>query len=70
MDAPPLEEQAEGSVNMGKVILFAVGFALVVLGIALVLRNWDAAVIVFKGVMPVAIAVAGLVVMFAASIRP
>ena len=54
---------------MGKILLFALGFVLVVLGITLVLRNWEAAVTVFRGVMPAAVAVAGLVVMFAASIR-
>ncbi len=54
---------------MDKKILFTLGFLLVVLGITLVLRNWPAAVIVFKGVVPAAIAVAGLVMMFAASLK-
>ena len=54
---------------MGKILLFAMGFVTVVLGMALLLRNWEAALTVFRGVMPAAMAVAGLVMMFAASIR-
>ena len=65
MDAPALEEQTK---NM-KPLLFIIGFVLVILGITLVLRHWDATVVVFNGVMPAVIAVAGLVVMFAASIK-
>ena len=54
---------------MNKILFFVFGFILVVVGIALVLRNWSAVVTVFEGVLPAAIAVGGLVVMFAASIK-
>ena len=54
---------------MKRVFVFAAGFILVIFGMALVLRHWDAAVIVFNGVVPAAMVVAGLVMMFAATIR-
>ena len=54
---------------MNKMFLFSLGFAVVVIGISLVLCNWDAAVIVFRGIVPSAVAVLGLVVMFAASLK-
>lgn len=54
---------------MNKIFLFIAGFILVILGMTLVLHNWDAALLVFKGVVPSALAVAGLVLMFAASIK-
>ncbi len=54
---------------MNRAILFAGGFILVIFGMTLVLRNWDDVVIVFRGVLPAALAVAGLVAMFAASIK-
>lgn len=67
MDAPALEKQAK---VMNK-FLFPLGFITVIFGITLVLRqeNWDAAVIVFKGIVPPLIAIAGLVLMFAASLK-
>ena len=54
---------------MKKPILFVAGFVLVILGMALLLRHWQAAVMVFEGVVPAAIAVFGLVLMFAASLK-
>ena len=55
---------------MNKIFIFAAGFILLIFGMTLVLRHWDAAMIVFNGIVPAAAAVAGLVMMFAASIRP
>ena len=55
--------------NKNKIILFTGGSAMVILGMTLLLRNWDAALIVFQGVVPAALAVAGLVMMFAASLK-
>ena len=54
---------------MTKYILFIFGFLLVIFGITLVLREWACVVTVFKGVIGGALAVAGLVVMFAVSIK-
>lgn len=54
---------------MNKTALFLIGFVVAAIGIALVLRFWSATVIVFQGVMPAAIAVLGLVLMFAASLK-
>jgi hypothetical protein len=54
---------------MIKWLLLSAGFFLVVLGITLVLRHWQEAVIVFNGIVPAAVAVAGLVVMFAATLK-
>ena len=54
---------------MNKILIFIPGFILVIFGMTLVLRHWDAAVIVFNGVTPAAMAVAGLVMMFAATIK-
>ncbi|MBI4309906.1 MAG: hypothetical protein HY591_06205 [Candidatus Omnitrophica bacterium] len=55
---------------MKRALIFTTGFILLTFGMALVLRHWDAAIIVFTGIVPAAMAVAGLVMMFAASIRP
>ena len=49
--------------------LFILGFIIVIFGITLVLRHWAASVIVFKGIVPSLIAIAGLVLMFAASLK-
>lgn len=54
---------------MNKSGLFIAGFIIVVIGITLVLRYWDATVVVFQGVMPAVIAVFGIVLMFAASLK-
>lgn len=62
-----MEEQTQTSMN--RTFLFILGFVMVVFGMTLVLKHWVAAVLVFKGIMPAAIAVGGLVVMFAATIK-
>jgi hypothetical protein len=54
---------------MNNKIIFMTGFVTVIAGMALLLRNWEAAVMVFHGVVPAALAVAGLVMMFAASLK-
>ena len=48
---------------MRKVLLFLFGFALVIAGIALVLKEWLAVVTVFKGVIGGIVAIVGLVVL-------
>ncbi len=45
------------------------GLVLVTFGVTLVLRDWACVVTVFKGVIGGGLAVAGLVVMFAMSIK-
>ena len=54
---------------MKKIIVFIIGFALLTVGMSLILRNWNAVAIVFNGIVPSALAVGGLVMMFAASIK-
>jgi hypothetical protein len=48
---------------MKKLFLFLLGFALVITGIALVLKEWLAVVTVFKGFIGALVAIAGLVVL-------
>jgi hypothetical protein len=52
-----------------KVILFVTGFFLVALGLGLVIKNWDILAAMVKAGAGVLIALAGLVMMFAASMR-
>ena len=51
-----------------KIVLFAAGFALVVAGVALTLRNWIFVKFIFAGVIGPVLAVAGMVVLALASI--
>ena len=48
---------------MKRILLGLLGFALVVIGIALVLKHWSAVVMVFNGVIGGLLAIAGLVVL-------
>jgi len=45
------------------------GFLLTILGITLVLQQWDAVVMVFKAFIGPVLAVAGLVVLFASTLK-
>ena len=54
---------------MSKIFIFVTGFILIVVGMTLVLRHWDAAAIVFSGIVPAGIAVVGLIMMFAGTIK-
>ena len=54
---------------MNKAVLFIAGFLLVALGIGLVIKNWDVLAAMVKAASGVVIALAGLVMMFAASIK-
>lgn len=54
---------------MKKIVLFITGFFLVIAGMTLLLGNWEAVAIVFKGIIPMGVAVGGLVMMFAASLK-
>ena len=51
-----------------KVIVFIAGFALTILGITVVLQQWEAVVLVFKAFIGAFLAVIGLVILFACSI--
>lgn len=46
-----------------KFLLFLAGSILLVTGMTLTLKNWDAVVIVFRAVLGMALAVGGLVVL-------
>ena len=52
-----------------KAVVFLVGFMLTILGITLALQQWDAVVLVFKAFIGPALAVAGLVVLFASTLN-
>ena len=52
-----------------KVIVFIVGFVITILGITLVLQQWEAVVLVFKAFIGPVLAVAGLVILFASTLR-
>ena len=54
---------------MPKPGFFIVGFLLTVVGISLVLQHWEAVVLVFKAFIGPALAVSGLVVLFASSLK-
>ncbi len=47
-----------------KVVLFALGSAILVLGIALVLRFWPDVVLLFRAVIGMALALAGLLILY------
>ena len=51
-----------------KILLFVLGFALVITGIVLTLRDWLFLVMVFRGVIGPALAVGGLVVLTLANL--
>ena len=46
-----------------KILFFTLGFALVIIGVALTLRDWLFLVMVFRGVLGPVLAVGGLVVL-------
>jgi hypothetical protein len=52
-----------------KIIIFIVGFILTILGITLVLQQWGAVVLVFKAFIGAILAVAGLVILFASTLK-
>ena len=52
-----------------KVILFIAGFTLTSLGITLVFQQWEAVVLVFKAFIGVFLAVMGLVILFASTLK-
>ena len=52
-----------------KVIMLITGFAVTILGITLVLQQWESVVLVFKGFIGALLAVAGLVILFAATLK-
>jgi hypothetical protein len=51
-----------------KGIAFIAGFVLTILGITLVIQQWQAVVLVFKAFIGAILAVAGLVILFASSL--
>ena len=65
MDASALEEQT----NMKRILFFMAGFVFMTFGMTLVLQNWSCVVTVFKGVIGGALAVVGLVILFAVTIK-
>ena len=54
---------------MKNVLLFIAGFLLVAVGLGMVIKNWDFLAAMVKASAGVVIALVGLVMMFAASLR-
>ena len=52
-----------------KAILFIAGFILTTLGITVVLQQWEAVVLVFKAFIGAFLAVVGLVILFASTLK-
>jgi len=52
-----------------KIVFFIAGFILTTVGITLVLQQWQAVVLVFKAVIGASLAVAGLVILFASTLK-
>ena len=52
-----------------KGIIFIVGFIVTTLGITLVLQQWEAVVLVFKAFIGPLLAVTGLVILFASTLK-
>jgi len=52
-----------------KVIMFMVGFGLTTLGVVLILQQWEAVVLLFKGFIGAFLAVVGLVILFASTLK-
>jgi len=52
-----------------KVIVFIIGFVLTILGITLVLQQWEAVVLVFKAFIGPILAVVGLVILFFSTLK-
>jgi len=52
-----------------KAIVFIAGFALTILGITVVLQQWEAVVLVFKAFIGAFLAVIGLVILFSATLK-
>jgi len=55
--------------NVRKTVVFIAGFSLTILGITLVLQQWEEVVLVFKAFIGPLLAVAGLVILFASSLK-
>ncbi|MDE2028548.1 MAG: hypothetical protein KGK03_10535 [Candidatus Omnitrophica bacterium] len=52
-----------------KAVVFIIGFFLTALGLTVTLQQWDAIVLVFKAVIGPLMAVAGLVILFASTLK-
>jgi len=55
--------------RLRKVVLFIIGFIVTTLGITLVLQQWQAVVLVFKAFIGAFLAVTGLVILFASTLK-
>ena len=51
------------------ILLFSIGSLLLITGITLVLREWNAVVVVFKGVIGMGLALAGMVVLMLVKVK-
>ena len=52
-----------------KIVLFIIGLIVTTLGITLVLQQWEAVVLVFKAFIGPILAVTGLVILFASTLK-
>ena len=56
------------AVGAKRAVIFIAGFILTVLGITVIIQQWDAVVLVFKACIGAILAVAGLVILFSSSL--
>lgn len=54
---------------MSKAFMFIAGFLLLSVGLGLVLKNWEVLAIMIKAFVGILLALGGIVMMFAASLR-
>jgi len=52
-----------------KVMMFIAGFGLTIWGVMLIFQQWEAVVLVFKAFSGAILAVVGLVILFASSLK-
>ena len=52
-----------------KIFVFLIGFILTTLGITVVLQQWESVVVVFKAFIGPLLAVTGLVILFASTLK-
>lgn len=54
---------------MRAIIMFIIGFLLVTFGVTMIFKEWTAFILVFKAVIGPLLAVLGLVILFAATLK-
>ena len=71
LDASALEKQTKRWIitMIKRISMFVLGFIVMIVGMALVMRQWSSVVIVFQGIGAPLLAVGGLVLLFASTLN-